>query len=74
MRFRPANKAGMRKLNEELVGVLNVKATRSDKTWCGSCRQRGIRQAVVSYCTEYLDTAQVPRLFYSIYMHVWSLR
>ena len=57
----------MRRVSENLLDFAGFQVTRSGKKGCASCLRQNERQAVVSYCTEYLDTAQVPRLFYYIF-------
>ena len=63
----------MRRVSEKLIDFAGLQVTRSGKKGCASCRRQIERQAVVSYCTEYLDTAQVPRLFYYFNVLFWYI-
>ena len=63
----------MRRVSETLIDFAGLQVTRSGKKGCASCRRQIERQAVVSCLAQYLDTSQVPRLFYYFNELFWYI-
>jgi hypothetical protein len=57
--------SGIRRMSENLIDVVGLQVSRSDKKVCASCRRQNERQAVVSSVWNNLDTSEVPRLFWT---------